>query len=714
MLKLSDNVTVDEPEPEFKYSATMHGDEPVGTEMCIYLIRLLVENYGTDPELTALVDDLEIWICPLHNPDGLEHGTRYNANGYDLNRTFPDPVDDPYDDPTGRPREVQLMMYFQYAHNVILGANFHTGALVVNYPWDSMYGEYTEDHDMIHNLSLGYSVLNPPMWNSPEFPNGVTIGWAWYVIHGGMQDWCYYWRNEINLTIELSNTKWPHYSQLDDFWDDNRDAMLAYLGQARIGVEGFVTDAVDQTPIKATIAVAEIDKDMWGEPLEGYYHRLLEPGSYTLTFSGLGYEPHTEYGVVVAGGVTTQLDVQLARSAWHTVSGTVTAAEGGAPLTAQVAAHRHDTGELIRTAATDPGTGAYLLELPAWEYDLVATAEGYVTQTETRTVNTNLDVDFQLVRSRGSVLLVLDNNPNPTMRTDLPALGYLVTEETEATTEPATWGDYDLLIWSAGQASDPVSVASLRAALEAHVAAERGLLIEGGEIGYDALENPGYPSFAAGVLHASEWLADGAGELEMASGQEDHDLVTTPNALPATIEIDYNHFGDLDALNALPAADVIYGTTLHPAAAGLLVRDLPGRAAGQIVYYAFDYAALADPLVAKRLLENTLTYIIPSTQEAPELADDLRLHLAAPRPSVTRGSANLQLALPVAGDVQVGIYDATGRRVRTLLSAELDAGIHLLVWDGRDERGREAAAGVYFLRATTPAGARSRRIVVVE
>ena len=170
MMKISDNVTLDEPEPEFKYSATIHGNEPVGMEMCVYLIRLLTDSYGTDPVLTALVDDLEIFICPLHNPDGNANGTRYNAEGFDLNRSFPDPVDDPINDPTGRPTEVRHMMNFQSAHNVVLGSNFHTGALVVNYPWDSMYGEYTPDDTMVRNFALGYAIPQPADVEQPGVP----------------------------------------------------------------------------------------------------------------------------------------------------------------------------------------------------------------------------------------------------------------------------------------------------------------------------------------------------------------------------------------------------------------------------------------------------------------------------------------------------------------------------------------------------------------
>ena len=50
------------------------------------------------------------------------------------------------------------------------------------------------------------------MWNSPDFYHGITLGAEWYIIHGGMQDWCYNWRNEIDITIEVSETKWPSYS----------------------------------------------------------------------------------------------------------------------------------------------------------------------------------------------------------------------------------------------------------------------------------------------------------------------------------------------------------------------------------------------------------------------------------------------------------------------------------------------------------------------
>ncbi len=713
-IKISDNAAVDEPEPEFKFSATMHGDEPVGTEMCVYLVRLLTQGYGSDPRLTAIVDDIELWIIPLHNPDGREAGTRYNAQGYDLNRTFPDPRTDPIDDPEGRPTEVQHMMRFVYDHNFILGGNYHGGALVVNYPWDTWYGQYTPDHTMVHNLALGYAIRNPPMYNSPQFPQGVTIGWEWYVIDGGMQDWSYHWRNEIHYTLEISNNKWPSSTQLPAFWDDNRESMLWLIDQARIGVEGYVTDLQTGEPINATVGVQEIGKDVWGEAEHGYYHRLLEPGTYTLAFSAFGYEPAEIGGVVVDDTGPTALDVQLERTSWYTVSGVVTEAGTGAPLAAQVAAYRNDTGELFDAVDTDPATGAYALDVPGWEYEFVASAEDHVSGSTVATIASNTTLDFELLPARGDVLLVLDNTGGDELEADLSALGYLVTRESAAATDPGSWDGYDLLIWSAGSYRNPVGNAGLRAALEAHAGGGGKLLIEGGEIGYDALENPGYPSFAANVLHIATWDADQAGHLPLAAGMGGHDLVTTPNALPTTIQLTYDYFGDQDACGARPEADVVYGTTSYPEDAGILVYDDPGSGEGQIVYYAFDYAALTSDVVARDLLENTLSYLLSGSQGVSQTRPAARVRLSRAHPTVTAGPTLLWLTTGASSDVRVAVHDASGRRVRALLDARLAAGAHVVAWDGRDEAGRPVTGGVYFVSARVGEQRLARRLVVVE
>jgi len=85
--------------------------------------------------------------------------------------------------------------------------------------------------------------------------------------------------------------------------------------------------------------------------------------------------------------------------------------------------------------------------------------------------------------------------------------------------------------------------------------------------------------------------------------------------------------------------------------------------------------------------------------------------LAPPAPNPSRAEVRLSLELPSPSGVDAGIYDLSGRRVRTLSSGALSAGRHSLSWDGRDASGRLVTAGVYFARVETPLGVRSRRIV---
>jgi len=315
-MKISDNVGVEEDEPEFKYIATMHGDEVVGMELCMNLINLLVDEYGSDQQITDLVNSVEIWIMPLMNPDGMEEGSRYNGQGYDLNREFPDRVVDPVNTTNGRPVEVRHVMDWGFAHSPVLSGNFHGGALVVNYPYDSdpnpyAYYSATPDDALIIEQSLTYSELNSPMYNSWYFNNGIVNGVEWYLIYGGMQDWNYVWQGCNDVTLEVSDSKWPSYNQIPGFWNDNRASMLAYMELCLEGVRGIVTDSVTGAPVAATIRAGSIDHDVYTDPDVGDYHRMLLPGTYAMHFSATGYDSQTIYGVSVGSGAATRLDVQL-------------------------------------------------------------------------------------------------------------------------------------------------------------------------------------------------------------------------------------------------------------------------------------------------------------------------------------------------------------------------------------------------------------------
>ncbi|MBK8974368.1 MAG: succinylglutamate desuccinylase/aspartoacylase family protein [Planctomycetes bacterium] len=316
-MKISDNVGVEEDEPEFRYGSSIHGDEVVGIELCMNLIDLLTSSYGTDPQITALVDSVEIWIMPMMNPDGTTASSRYNAQGRDLNRSFPDRVNDPVNTTSGRPLEVQRVMNWAFAHSPVLSANFHGGSRVVNYPYDSdpnRWASYSAcpDDDLFIEQSLTYSRLNTPMYNSSSFPRGITNGVAWYLIYGGMQDWSYVWQGCNDVTIELYGTKWPPYAQIAGLWNDNRAAMLAYMELCLKGVRGLMTDLATGLPLAGTVQVVGRTHDVFTDPDVGDYHRMLLPGTYSIVYSASGYVSQTFHGVSVGPRDATRVDVALA------------------------------------------------------------------------------------------------------------------------------------------------------------------------------------------------------------------------------------------------------------------------------------------------------------------------------------------------------------------------------------------------------------------
>ena len=315
-LEITSNVGVNADKPEFKYVANMHGDEVVGVVMCLNLIDYLLSNYPTNPRVANIVDNIDVWIIPSVNPYGYTNNTRYNANGYDLNRSFPEgggTTPEP-NTTTGRQPEVATLMNFGYAHSFTLGGNFHGGELVANYPFDndnkgSTFSP-TPDEDLFVFLAETYSQHNTPMWNSTEFTHGITNGADWYMITGGLQDFDYRYMGCNHITFEIGDTKSPAYSTMPTYWSQNQESMLSYLETCLIGVRGIVTDAGTGAPLAATVTVVGRSHPIYTDPQVGDYHRMLLPGTYQLQFTAAGYETRT-LPVTVASGNATRLDVPM-------------------------------------------------------------------------------------------------------------------------------------------------------------------------------------------------------------------------------------------------------------------------------------------------------------------------------------------------------------------------------------------------------------------
>lgn len=282
VMKISDNVKSDEVEPEFKYISSMHGDEITGREMTVSLIEEIGAKYGQDSEITTLVNNTEIYIMPSMNPDGSERKQRGNANGVDLNRNFPDIGNSDGMSMSGRQIENQHVMKWQASRKFSLSANFHGGTIVANYPWDSKYDRHPLDA-FVQEISLIYAESNPEMRNSVEFDRGITNGADWYVVRGGMQDWSCFFFNDLQITLEVSHTKWPRYSDIPGFYKSNRDSMINYMKQVHRGA-GFKFKRSNVSGTVAVKQVAPVKKDLGSFTFSSSeFYKVMPEGEYSFT-----------------------------------------------------------------------------------------------------------------------------------------------------------------------------------------------------------------------------------------------------------------------------------------------------------------------------------------------------------------------------------------------------------------------------------------------
>ncbi len=80
-IKISDNPNINEDEPTVGFDALVHAREPQSMATIMYFMWYLLENYGTDPAVTYLVDNREIYCVPCFNPDGYEYNRQTDPNG---------------------------------------------------------------------------------------------------------------------------------------------------------------------------------------------------------------------------------------------------------------------------------------------------------------------------------------------------------------------------------------------------------------------------------------------------------------------------------------------------------------------------------------------------------------------------------------------------------------------------------------------------------
>ncbi len=322
-LKISDHPAEDEAEPVFFYTSSLHGDEGTGFVLLLGLIDSLLTAYGGNAAIQQIVDNTEIWINPLANPDGFYFASdslyfnskRFNANNVDLNRNFPDPVTGDHPDGQLWQPETIALMNFMKEQKITLAANLHDGAELVNYPWDCRYERHSDDGwyrqvsrqyaDTVHHYSpVGFFI---------DQNNGITNGYDWYMVYGGKQDYVNYYLHGREVTIELSEVKSPAPSELINLWNYHKRSLIGYIEQVFSGIQGFVVDANTANPIEATIEIVGHDHDhseVFSSAETGEFYRLTNLDTCTLKITAQGYI--TQYiRVDMSGKRLNNLDILL-------------------------------------------------------------------------------------------------------------------------------------------------------------------------------------------------------------------------------------------------------------------------------------------------------------------------------------------------------------------------------------------------------------------
>jgi murein tripeptide amidase MpaA len=219
-VRISDNVAVDEGEPEVLYNAGQHAREHLTVEMAIYLIEMFTDEYGADPRITQIVNSRVIWILPNVNPDGSEYdvatgsfrswrknrqpNSGSSAVGTDLNRNWghqwggtgssgspssstyrgPSPFSAPE---TNRLRQFVLSRVIGGEQRITVNIDFHTYSELVLWPYgyttaSTAPGLATDARNTFRTIGQQLAATNgytPIQASQLYIASGISIDWMW-------------------------------------------------------------------------------------------------------------------------------------------------------------------------------------------------------------------------------------------------------------------------------------------------------------------------------------------------------------------------------------------------------------------------------------------------------------------------------------------------------------------------------------------------------
>jgi hypothetical protein len=348
-LKISDNPDQQEDEPDVLIDAVTHAREPVNTNVCMILIDGLIMGYGIDPMITYLVNETEIWIIPIKNPEGylyvqtgvplpwwrknkrdnnangIFEGTVYDScgnaypsypDGIDLNRNYPqgweyagrpEPCSNIYRGPSSfSENESRMERDLVEREQFVASICFHSFSEYVGYP-----GEDPAGLDLCEQMAAAINT---------EDGQGTYDCYPFYgTAHGQSYNWMYWEHGVQAYLIETGTEFFPNnFARISNIVTNNINGIFTLMNRVHgSSIRGNVVDAETGDPLLASVAIegeVVLNRSRMSEPAHGRFTRLVLPGTYTIHVTMEGYEEYTLSDIVVEEGIPTIVEIPLVSS----------------------------------------------------------------------------------------------------------------------------------------------------------------------------------------------------------------------------------------------------------------------------------------------------------------------------------------------------------------------------------------------------------------
>lgn len=282
--------------PSLIFSAGIVQGVPVTSEVLLNLASLLLSNYKKDKEVMNYLEKLSIYIAPNMNPDLNERQTCLpqidDALEFPINGMLSDNAN-------------MIVKWFKKI-NAVLAINLNSGSTHVEIPFSEKYGKFydeifkTDDEIMFQTFASIYTKHHPSMiFASSKCDNKVVVENNG-ISHGGiafkgdkrnsLMDYIYLNTSTLMLDVYVSCCNTDHSL---DIWQENKDSLLAIIGEINKGITGYVINEKDE-PIENAILSYDNSVHRVKNGKTGIYWLLLPSGNHTITTEASGYVKQTK------------------------------------------------------------------------------------------------------------------------------------------------------------------------------------------------------------------------------------------------------------------------------------------------------------------------------------------------------------------------------------------------------------------------------------